>query len=200
MLKLPNISVTSVPGAPSGPEIQVPAALVVPAGRTIRSNALAAIGPVVDALYPDGFAKLARRYDDALAGLARGHVVLSSSGSMIGYAMESPKGAEVIKLSTIWIHPGVRGRGYGRALASAIVRGWLERGVARAYVTARVGIDQELLTAFSPLGFELIDVVPDLYGEGRSEAILEWREDNAPPELWLDFYASRLVGLASPPR
>jgi ribosomal protein S18 acetylase RimI-like enzyme len=145
----------------------------------------------VDDLYPEGLEKLARRFDDARAGRACGHVLLASR-RVAGYAMESPKGGSAIKLSTFWISPTTRRRGFGRGLASALVLGWLYRCVARAYVTARCGLDDALLSTLTPLGFEKIAVVPDCYGEGCDEAILEWRPERAPDEFWLAFHASRI--------
>jgi ribosomal protein S18 acetylase RimI-like enzyme len=165
--------------------------VVAPACAVVRTAALGAVGHTVDDLYPEGLKKLARRFDDARAGRACGHVLLAS-GCVAGYAMESPKGSGVIKLSTFWISPTTRRRGFGRGIASTLVLGWLDRCVERAYLTARVGLDRALLSTLAPLGFEKIAVVPDRYGEGCDEAILEWRPERAPDELWLAFHASRI--------
>jgi ribosomal protein S18 acetylase RimI-like enzyme len=162
--------------------------------RLVRPS-LQAVGILVDSLYPSGATKLERRCLDAVAGKAIGHVVTMPGEPVVGFAMETPKGNRTVKLSTIWIAPNARRRGIGSSLVSKLILGWHQRGVDRAYVTARVGIHDEILASFSALGFKLAAIEKDRYGIERHEAVVEWTSDRSPDELWLQYRSSLLSSI-----
>lgn len=154
-------------------------------------RALAAVGPLVDSLYPAGLAKLRDRCFEAVAGEARGHLLVTGS-TVAGFAMESPKAAGVVKLSTIWLAPEIRGLGYGRAFLSHLIDQWTSSNIQSVHLTARVGLHQGILQSFSPLGFDHIATLPHRYGRDRHEAVLQWMPSRSPDSAWIGFHKSRL--------
>jgi ribosomal protein S18 acetylase RimI-like enzyme len=154
---------------------------------------LLAVGPVVDDLYPHGEAKLRRRCEDALGGRARGHVVTSGS-AVIAFAMESPKGPGLIKLSTIWVHPQFRGSGVGRSVAASLVQQWRDTRIERVHVTARLGVHSSVAGALAPFGFTMVACEENRYGVGEHEAVLAWTPGaDQVDACWTSFHADRLL-------
>lgn len=138
------------------------------------------VGVLVDELYPRGAAKLQERLEDALNGYALAHVVRARrSGKPIALASEVQKGASGTKLSTFWVHPVMRGRGAGKALLSSRIEGWQRAAAPLVTVTVREERSPELERLFVPCGFNRVDLVRDLYGEEKSEVILQWVLDTS---------------------
>ena len=60
----------------------------------------------IDSRYPDGFAWLDRRLDDVADDRALCTVAVAR-GELVGVTIETPKGRNMIKLSTLWVEPRV---------------------------------------------------------------------------------------------
>lgn len=131
------------------------------------------VGVVVEELYPQGAKKLVSRLDETLWGYADAHVMRTPKGTPIALAAEVSKGLRRVKLSTFWIHPLYRGRGLGRALLRHRMEDWQRGGVTSIFVTVREQHASELERLFIPQGFVRVATVPHLYGEGKSEVILD---------------------------
>jgi hypothetical protein len=192
-----NRPITPAPGSQDA--VPESAGLVVPLRPQLVVPSLAAVGSVVDDLYPSGAKKLADRCADALEGRARGSLVLRS-GQIVAFSMESPKGRSRIKLSTLWVRPDHRREGLCRALVAGLVEDWLIADIEQVHITVRIGIHYALDRALSPYGFCLETIVSNRYGNGRDEAVLCWRPDRVPDPLWLSFRRAQLVwnfGIAS---
>lgn len=155
-------------------------------------DGLGVLAEIVDSLYPSGAEKLEARCLDAFDGLARGHVVRDPWGYVAAFAMETPKGLNRIKLSTIWVSETHRRLGIGTALVSRLSMDWLDRGIESVHVTARAGLHTELLSAFKPLGFEMVGLERNRYGAGRDEAVLQWTPERSVSETWNQFLSARL--------
>jgi N-acetylglutamate synthase-like GNAT family acetyltransferase len=131
----------------------------------------------VPALYPNGARWLERRLDDALDGKAR--VMLARAGSnAVGVTIETPKGKNRIKLSTILVDENARGYGVGSRLLASCIDSWNQSGIEEAIVTARVSRAPQLTPLLSRLGFHCISVLPNRYGELNDEAVFRWTPDS----------------------
>lgn len=138
------------------------------------------VGVLVEDLYPQGAAKLQERLEDALNGYAVAHVVRTRRSSRaIALASEVQKGSSGTKLSTFWVHPVMRGRGVGRALLGHRIDDWRRAATPLVTVTVREERSPELERLFLPHGFNRAALVTDLYGETKSEVILQWVLDES---------------------
>lgn len=145
------------------------------------SPLMSTVGVLVDELYPRGAEKLLARLEDALNGYAVANVVRSHrSGAPVALASEVKKGRSGIKLSTFWVHPIMRGRGIGKVLLDSRIHHWQQCGAPAATVTVREERSPELERLFVPRGFGRAALVPDRYGEGKSEVILRWTSESTP--------------------
>jgi ribosomal protein S18 acetylase RimI-like enzyme len=127
-------------------------------------------------LYPSGGKWLERRLDDALDGKAR--VTLARAGSnAIGVTIETPKGKNRIKLSTILVGENVRGYGVGSRLLTSCIDSWSRSGIEEAIVTVRVNRAPQLAPLLSRLGFNCIGIERNRYGELNDEAVFKWTPD-----------------------
>jgi GNAT superfamily N-acetyltransferase len=135
------------------------------------------IGPLVDALYPAGAARLFCRLEDALAGHATAYVVATRADTPIALAAEAPKGGQARKLSTFWVSPVWRRRGIGSKLIAHRVHSWLSQEVISVHVTVRQKRSLELIALLGPWGFGSAFIDLDRYGEGENELILIWRSE-----------------------
>jgi len=138
---------------------------------------MSSVGVLVDHLYPSGALKLQERLCDALSGYASAHVVVDTDNRPVALAAEAGKGRMNAKLSTFWVHPSVRGRGFGSALLDHRRQSWVKSGYDRVHVTVRKERAGELERLFLPRGFQRTLVVVDRYGEGNDEVVLTWRPD-----------------------
>ena len=132
-----------------------------------------ALSAPLAAQYPGGDAWLRRRLADAEHGRARCHLQWDG-GSVAGVAIETPKGPGRLKLSTLWIAPGARGRGLGRVLVDHCAKGWRRDGIDRVHVTVGEDALPEIAGVLRPHGFALVAREPDRYGPGRDESVLVW--------------------------
>ncbi|HEY1215367.1 MAG TPA: GNAT family N-acetyltransferase [Bryobacteraceae bacterium] len=98
-----------------------------------RSRVRRALG-VLGVRYPNGLDWLERRLDDIECGRAQlwqvGHGRVA-----FGWAIVTPKGRHEAKLSTIYIAPAARGRGWGRKLMDALSTELLHRDILNVRVT-----------------------------------------------------------------
>ena len=128
------------------------------------------------ALYPGGGAWLERRLGDVRSQKAFCTLAVSAFGP-IGVTIETPKGANALKLSTIFVAGNCRRLGVGSLLLGRCVRRWLATGMKHVHVT----VDQRRITSLLPLlessGFESSGVEYDRYGPDRNEVIFRWNYD-----------------------
>lgn len=150
--------------------------------RAEYKGAVVGLLPVVAARYPGGLAWLDRRLDDARDGAARCRLAWLDN-RLVGATIETPKGRGRVKLSTVWVDPGARGRGVGRLLLEDAIRGWQRRGVVEAWLTVALAHCDGLLAAAEPRGFEIIGMAADRYWEGETELVLGWNLERAPHDL-----------------
>jgi len=143
------------------------------------TSLMRSVGPLVDSLYPSGATLLLRRLEDALAGYAVAHVAASvRTDRPIALAAEALKGRRTRKLSTFWVSPAWRRQGIGAVLVESRIRSWHSSNIESVHVTVRQDRSLELMALLAPRGFQRKTTVTDLYGEDRSETILEWRPEN----------------------
>lgn len=128
-------------------------------------------------LYPGGAAWLKGRLSDALAGTARCTVATSPSG-LVGITIETPKGLDRLKLSTLYIHPDVRRSRLGTRMLEACRQSWVRTGVQQVHVT----VDARRFAALEPLlthaGFRYTTTEKHRYGPGRHETVFHWYPDS----------------------
>jgi len=138
-----------------------------------------AVGPLVDSIYDGGAEKLLRRLEQARDGYAIAHVVVPDArGIPVALAAEAMKGPAVRKLSTFWVAPSSRRRGYGALLLDHRISDWANSGIEAAHVTVRQSRADQLEGLFLPRGFERELVELNRYGDGRDEVVLSWRADS----------------------
>jgi len=127
-------------------------------------------------LYPGGGAWLEKRLGDVRSQKAFCTLAVSAFGP-VGVTIETPKGANALKLSTIFVAGSSRRLGVGSLLLGRCVRRWLATKVKHVHVT----VDQRRATSLMPLlessGFECAGVEYDRYGPGRNEVIFRWNHD-----------------------
>lgn len=147
-----------------------------PLAREHLPAVLRSVGPVVDGLYPQGRRLFEARLGDVVEGRARCTVAVKR-GSVVAVAVESPKGARRLKLSTLWVHPLYRRRGVGTALLGGVVADWLERDLERVHLTVCLNEYDGILGLLHNFGFHHLTVERNRYGDGRDEAVLIWTPD-----------------------
>lgn len=131
---------------------------------------LAQCAPFIQARYPGGADWLDRRLDSVLGGCGRG-LLATVDGYPAGFAISTEKGERIEKLSSLFVHPSMRGLGCGRRLIGALSDLWHANDVHDAYVTCAAG-DRATEHFFKRHGFVPVAVVQDRYGPGRDETVL----------------------------
>lgn len=125
------------------------------------------------AIYPGGDAWLNRRLSDAIAGTARCTVAASPYG-LVGITIETPKGYDRLKLSTLYIHPDFRRSGLGKRMLNTCRLAWMLAGIQQVHVT----VDARRTSALAPLlvnaGFKYTTTELHRYGAGRHETVFHW--------------------------
>jgi hypothetical protein len=125
-------------------------------------------------LYPKSHIWLDKRLDDVLLGKAQ--CTLAQVGTIpVGLTIETPKGAQSVKLSTIFVDPKFRNMQVGSLLLGGCLRRWMLNEVSRAHVTVDARRSQYLLPFFSRFAFDLISTEHNRYGTDRDEHILVWK-------------------------
>jgi GNAT superfamily N-acetyltransferase len=150
-----------------------------PEDRELVATCLA---PVITELYPRGVDWLSRRLDDVEHHRAIARLV-TSRGQLDGVTIETPKSRRRTKLSTLWVAKESRNQGLGSALIDDRRRDWLRRGIKQASLTAHSAAADSLSPLLLARGFELVAIDDDRYGDGRSEAVFEWRSVRDPGPL-----------------
>jgi GNAT superfamily N-acetyltransferase len=131
--------------------------------------------PFIDDRYPAGSAWLNRRLSDCADGKATCTLAENVIGDLVGVAIETPKGARTIKLSTLWVAPSARGRGIGTALVGSLITKWNRAEIEESWVTVGLRYSDLLIRTLEPLGFAPIGLAIDRYIEGESELVLGWK-------------------------
>jgi len=126
---------------------------------------------VLPTLYPNGDAWLSRRLADVLVGDAR-CTLLDVGHQLAGVAIESPKAAGRLKLSTFLIADEFRNAGMGGAFIRHLKDRWVAEELAEVYVTVADQNHDQVLRAFNPVGFLTLTCEKDRYGAGRREYVL----------------------------
>lgn len=124
-------------------------------------------------LYPNGYFWLTRRLDDALSGRARCTLAKSRYG-IVGVTIETPKGRNRTKLSTIYVRPSFRGLGVGTRLLEACLDRWVRSEVRSAYVTVEEGRSILLRPLLTGFGFRFQALERNRYGTDRNEVVFDW--------------------------
>lgn len=137
------------------------------------------IGGLVEALYPQGGARLLNRLEDAVAGYATAYVVDDGTGCPIALAAQVEKGRGTAKLSTFWVSPFRRRRGVGTALLNSIVSHWQRLEYDQTHVTVRLSRSLELESLLRPAGFNHLGIAQHRYGESQHELVLGWSPASA---------------------
>lgn len=132
--------------------------------------------PQLERSYPGSDRWLPRRLDDILAGSARAFLARDLHG-LRAIAIETPKGAGRLKLSTVWVAERARHNGLGSRLIAESQRRWLEAGLQEVWVTVSPRSYQSMSKLLVANGFLFAGVDPDRYGEARPEAIFSWRPE-----------------------
>lgn len=138
-----------------------------------RDAVLQSLAQPLSQQYPGGASWLRSRLRDVDAGAARCHVHIDGD-ALVGVAIETPKGPQRLKLSTLWVAPDARERGFGSALARHCVAGWRREGIERVHITASEEALPGVAAILEPLGFRPAAVETDRYGPGRHETVLVW--------------------------
>jgi GNAT superfamily N-acetyltransferase len=127
-------------------------------------------------LYPGGSVWLDSRLNDVVDGKAR--CTLALRGEIIlGITIETPKGCQAVKLSTIFVHPRFRGIGIGKLLMQVCSEQWQRDSILHCHVTADHRVADSLEKVLRHFSFEKTAVVNDRYGEGRHEVVFSWHAD-----------------------
>lgn len=137
------------------------------------------LAPALDRLYPGGSSWLERKLDEIETGRSGAFVVRHRS-TLAGVAIETPKEAGRVKLSTLWVHRAFRRRGIGEALLSQRCEHWRLKETPRVDVTCASSVSQGLTPLFHALGFSLFQIDRNRYGEGRHEYVYSWFPDSSP--------------------
>lgn len=128
--------------------------------------------PVLRDLYPEGEVWLARRLDDIVAGKAS-CILAIFQGKMVGVAITTPKKPGRVKLSTLYVSPGARGRGIGKQILRATLARLRMDGVDDVYITAAHTVAEQIAPLLIAQGFIRLNRSPNRYGPGRHEDIYE---------------------------
>lgn len=137
---------------------------------------LVPLASTISLLYPGDAAWFDRRFDDALLGRAS-CTVATVGGRLAGAAIETPKGAARLKLSTFWVSPEFRRLGVGSHLLGQLLASWERRSIVEAWVTTDLGDADPLMALMVPRGFDLAGLAADRYAEGRTELVMAWSPD-----------------------
>jgi len=131
------------------------------------------LASMLGVLYPRGDLWLSRRLDDVEDG--RAYATLAMAGTeLCGIAIESPKPARAVKLSTLWVAPSFRDQGIGSAMLERCTNRWLGERVPRAWITANESATPGIARLTRSRGFRLTACERDRYGIGRHEWIFHW--------------------------
>ncbi|MET8363204.1 GNAT family N-acetyltransferase [Micromonospora sp. NPDC049580] len=136
------------------------------------------VGPTVRQLYPQGDQQLFRRLGEVLDGQARCTVAvaLGRAGGqhLVGVAVETPKGPDRFKLSTLWVDPTMRRRGVGRRLVQNCLCRWAREETEVGFLTVRNQHSASVRSLLVPFGFDQASLELNRYGFGEDELVLQW--------------------------
>ncbi|HJQ37446.1 MAG TPA: GNAT family N-acetyltransferase [Thermoanaerobaculia bacterium] len=128
----------------------------------------------VPELYPGGDRWLSQRLDDCAE--RRASCLLATFGSsIVGTAIDTPKGAKRRKLSTFFVAPTARGRGIGSRILDTLIAAWSRADIESAYVTVADSRDHLLRPLLVSRAFSVVALEHHRYGDERHELIYEWR-------------------------
>lgn len=124
----------------------------------------------VQLLYPNGRGWLASRLRDIVRGKALG-IVAWQAESAIGVAILTPKSADRMKLSTVFVAEQARNWGVGSALVHEAVLRADAAGVTELWVTVAHHIAPQLTRLLHTAGFTETAFLCNRYGSGRHEIV-----------------------------
>jgi hypothetical protein len=130
-------------------------------------------------LYPSAYTWLDGRLTDVINGKAT-CTVLTHSNTVLGITIETPKGLRRVKLSTIYVHPSVRGKYWGTRLLLTSIRNWVANGIDESVVTVDSSRYHSLESVLSKNGFQSVTSLQDRYRPDQREIILKWSCANEP--------------------
>jgi ribosomal protein S18 acetylase RimI-like enzyme len=125
-------------------------------------------------LYPNGGQWLDARLTDAYEGRAR-CTLATVQGLLAGVLIETPKGRQALKLSTVYVGPTYRMIGIGSRLIQHARNLWYRDDPQHVYVTVAAEGTTGVDAFFRAQGFRDIDISTDRYGIGRDELIMSWQ-------------------------
>ena len=147
--------------------------LTHPMRLTDRSSVYWGLLPVIANSYPRAEGWLQGRLDDVLEGKADCFLARDAIG-LRGVVIQTPKGRDRLKLSTIWVAPRARGQGLGKALVERCHETWHQRETREVWVTAGREAIESVERVLRPYGFVPSAYHPDRYREGHIETVLCW--------------------------
>lgn len=136
----------------------------------LHDRVLACLAPALTRHYPGGLDWLGRRLGDVRAGAARCAVALAG-GMVAGVAIETPKPAGALKLSTLWVHPLLRRSGIASRLLDWRAGQWDLAGVRRTHITLPVTMRADFDALLLAHGFVHVATEAHRYGRDRHEAV-----------------------------
>jgi ribosomal protein S18 acetylase RimI-like enzyme len=152
--------------------------------------AVVALGGAVGWLSVPGEEETAAFLDDQLALTARGDgavaLVRDGAGAAQAFGVWNRFHAPVIRqnaeIRKVMVHPGARGRGYGRVVTEALTEHAARAGVEVLMLDAR-GNNHAAHALYEDLGFARCGLIPDFIavGEDRWDRVLFARRLNTPP-------------------
>jgi GNAT superfamily N-acetyltransferase len=126
-------------------------------------------------LYPNADAWLEQRLTDVERGIARCTVaILPDRRGLIGVTIETPKPANSLKLSTIYVCEQYQRNGVGAALLRRARRQWIAARLQAVHVTVDAGRRHLLEPLLLSNGFDLTAIDRDRYTVGRDELVFHW--------------------------
>lgn len=162
------------PALPRVEAVRRPSLIALAPYRIRDKGAVFRLLAILPRLYPRGHTWLDARLDDAAAGDARCTLAYIDN-ILAGVTIETPKGPDRLKLSTIWVAPWARNRGIGTALLDAAHGRWIREARDEVLLTADVNRAPGVHALAARFGFQHLAVEWERYGPDRHEAIFRWK-------------------------
>ena len=128
------------------------------------------LSPMLQKLYPGGEAWLEGRLNDVTEGRAS-CILAVRAQELAGIIIMTPKKPTLVKLSTLYVAPVMRGVGIGKQLLESALERLRSDGVDQVYITAAHSVRHQISPLLTTYGFTYLDCSPSRYGPGRHEDI-----------------------------
>lgn len=121
-------------------------------------------------LYPGGDTWLERRLDDVAENRAYAYA-MEAEDAVAAVCIGIHKPSRRFKISTLFVAPEHRGKGFGRALLKAMITQAVTVGAEEAYITGATSVRHELGALLHSAGFAHVHTEPCRYGPDRDEDV-----------------------------